>query len=242
MTIPAHQVQFVQSFGLDGTKYHYLLESSYQEEGPSQLIELPQEGNLSCIVCTFKTKKRKLLMRHIQRMHFEKKHQCNKCTKEYRYQSELKKHVIDVHEKITLQCDECDKLYTNKYHLNAHKISHHGKYTPHKCPETGCDRKFTRPDYLKDHINTHNNLKPYTCNTCEKKFASRVNHRNHVKRCMPQKAVKCDECGKSFKTIQYLKQHASLHNGKLHPCDKCGKLYRWKTRMYVHKKNCSGKA
>jgi hypothetical protein len=48
----------------------------------------------------------------------------------------------------------CDKLFTTSGHASRHSKIHTAKDSLH-CPFQGCQKKFTRADYIKQHLKTH---------------------------------------------------------------------------------------
>ncbi|XP_052003485.1 uncharacterized protein LOC127658311 [Xyrauchen texanus] len=117
-----------------------------------------------------------------------------------------------------------------------------------------CTKSFSRPRYLRRHILTHTDVKPYRCKTCESCF-SRYDHlKLHQTRCRGKRrlevrvvkmsldslatgcqskelqeneTLQCKICSKQLSTQSDLKRHmAMLHiTDKPFPCKRCGKTY-----------------
>lgn len=85
--------------------------------------------------------------------------QCGLCGKSYRNSSLLRKHIRSVH----------DKAYS-KYR-RARK---------HVCDWEGCQKSFTTPGLLDDHINYHKGVTPYRCNACDRSFFARARFAVHL--------------------------------------------------------------
>lgn len=110
------------------------------------------------------------------------------------------------------------------------------------CPYADCGRVFVESSKLEGHINTHLNIKPYSCDRpgCDKKYASRFIRNRHMKMCgaTSQEPVKvCNDCGKSFSNSQNLVIHKQgVHENKDFVCV-CGKSFKYSTGLLKHKKN-----
>eukprot|EP01083_Nonionella_stella_P098062 275670_1 len=76
------------------------------------------------------------------------------------------------------QCKLCPKSYKRYNDLKGHYAIHNDntKCCPH------CQKKFSRPIYLRDHIRTHTGEKPFNCDICHKQFAAKRNLVQHRKR------------------------------------------------------------
>ena len=53
----------------------------------------------------------------------------------------------------------------------------------------------------------HNGQKPFKCNMCEKRFASSGNCKAHMNTHIQMKIFSCFACGKTFKLPKYLDNH-----------------------------------
>ncbi|KAK2903063.1 hypothetical protein Q8A67_007776 [Cirrhinus molitorella] len=127
-----------------------------------------------------------------------------------------------------------------------------------------CTKSFLRARYLRRHILTHTEVKPYRCKTCESCF-SRYDHlKLHQARCRGKRQLEvrvvkmslnttsstspqskpqedgdnlqCKVCSKQLSTLSDLKRHmAMLHiTDKPFPCKRCGKTYSSKKTLRRH--------
>lgn len=117
-----------------------------------------------------------------------------------------------------------------------------------------CGKEFSK-SYMKKHIRSHAEMKPYVCATCGKVFYSApllaehesafhdeekkhqcyvCGHRFHQKSLLKEhlkshveKPYKCRVCPRSFSRRIKLNNHEKLHEGaQLKQCDVCGKLLK----------------
>ncbi|CDO91974.1 unnamed protein product [Kluyveromyces dobzhanskii CBS 2104] len=81
------------------------------------------------------------------------------------------------------------------------------------CPIESCDKKYSRPCLLQQHIRSHTNEKPYTCAEpgCDKAFLRPSHLRVHQLSHARVKPYNCEVCGKGFATKQQFQRHQSKH-------------------------------
>jgi hypothetical protein len=84
-----------------------------------------------------------------------------------------------------LKCDhhQCNRSYSFRSGLTYHKRVAHTTYeeSKFKCTFKGCHKYF--PNSSQDHLNKHNNIRPFKCNNrrCNKSFYSQSNRWKHMK-------------------------------------------------------------
>ncbi|KAK6039341.1 zinc finger, C2H2 type [Cooperia oncophora] len=88
---------------------------------------------------------------------------------------------------VGMQCALCGKYYRNPYLLKRHIRSVHDKaYSQYRrtrknvCSWEGCEKAFTTPGLLEDHMNYHKGITPYRCNSCDMSFAARARFAVHL--------------------------------------------------------------
>lgn len=125
-----------------------------------------------------------------------------------------------------------------------------------------CTKTFTKPRYLRRHILTHTEVKPYRCKTCENCF-SRYDHlKHHQTRCRGKKqqlevhleqvafdhvgsqakqqphceVFECSSCSKTFSTHSNLTRHTSMLHSTFKPfsCKNCGTGFTSKDSLRRH--------
>lgn len=101
----------------------------------------------------------------------------------------------------------------------------------HKCPE--CDKEFTKKKYLKNHMKTHSEERPYSCNLCFTRFKSSWSVKQHMKSIHEDFREVCTICGKS---VIQLRQHERLvhANDRPHKCHLCSSAFALATVLKQH--------
>ena len=150
--------------------------------------------------------------------------QCTKCDEIFRWKAEFRRHSEVVHgQKITdlIPCSVCHKMIVSK-RLNEHIKTVHGNEKNLSCQQ--CEKKFSKPSELRNHIRTHTGERPFTCDICDASFAYSHILTRHKKYHDGTKKFTCKECGKSFLQKNDLVKHGRIHSGeKPYSCDTCGK-------------------
>uniref|UniRef100_A0A1A9ZLT6 C2H2-type domain-containing protein n=1 Tax=Glossina pallidipes TaxID=7398 RepID=A0A1A9ZLT6_GLOPL len=117
----------------------------------------------------------------------------------------------------------------------------------HNCPH--CCKVFKRTWDLKQHLHTHDGLKPYKCEHCPASFAWKSGLRVHEKRHKGEKPFiwrkrgehNCPQCSKIFKKAWDLKEHLHIHDGlKPYKCEHCSASFACKSNLRAHEKRHDG--
>lgn len=97
----------------------------------------------------------------------------------------------------------------------------------HLC--TTCDKRFSSPGKLSQHVLSHTGELPFSCDSCDKKFNSKFKLVRHGLIHSEARAFACNTCGKTFNRKDHLTNHERVHNPakKLYTCDRpdCRKSY-----------------
>ncbi|XP_063391082.1 zinc finger protein 436-like [Cydia fagiglandana] len=82
---------------------------------------------------------------------------------------------------------------------------------------------------------------PYTCDTCHKQFAKKLNLINHMKVHNKGKIYSCEVCNSEFKRFKQLVVHKRVHKGeKPFSCEICNKRFRETSSLIVHNRIHTG--
>ena len=123
---------------------------------------------------------------------------CDHCSQWFDYQWDLDGHMKEKHFGLKHHCQLCDKTFLYKENLNIHVANVHSKSTKitketkksakFQCDQ--CEKRFTRKNYLKDHVNAvHWNVK-FKCEICKKIFSRYNSMKTHDKREHPNHVSK----------------------------------------------------
>ena len=216
------------------------------------------EKPFQCLVCSALFVEQSGLNRHRKRSHigmsredYEKQFSfvCDLCPRRFDAEQKLVLHR-ESHDQL-IHCSACGQAFHTEKALEIHIKQMHfvgGQTNPmdsRKSMFTGyslCSRQF---EYLKAHEKNHSEVKPLTCNICDRTFAwssglqkhKRLMHvKKNVRSSRSDKPFKCEDCGKCFKTAVLLQSHASVHViDKPHTCDICRVRFAKPSSIEKHK-------
>uniref|UniRef100_A0A8C1R968 C2H2-type domain-containing protein n=1 Tax=Cyprinus carpio TaxID=7962 RepID=A0A8C1R968_CYPCA len=178
-------------------------ESSHEKSEMADLVETVG-SNVELRNCFVKLMDVCKTSRSPERIH------CKVCGKTFRLRAQLNAHLRSHSDEKPFKCDNCGKqcpqcfkCFRSSSFLQRH-LSLHSKETAYACVHCGqkfdkgtvvpgengealkckfCTKSFLRARYLRRHILTHTEVKPYRCKTCESCF-SRYDHlKLHQARC-----------------------------------------------------------
>ncbi|XP_005953303.3 zinc finger protein 329, partial [Haplochromis burtoni] len=123
-------------------------------------------------------------------------------------------------------------------HLLLSHNSLHQKRTstdekPYSC--NTCGKRFKYASKLKIHTSIHTGEKPFSCDACGKTFRRKDNLLVHIRTHTGEKPYSCSICGKAFRDSSNLIYHIRFHTGeKRYSCETCGKRFYHKGNLTVH--------
>ncbi|KAK4047402.1 hypothetical protein OIV83_005449 [Microbotryomycetes sp. JL201] len=112
-----------------------------------------------------------------------------------------------------------------------------GRIKKFKCTFDGCDKAYTRPVRLEEHLRSHTGERPFACSQCDASFQRDSHLKAHQRTHLPAsaKSYECQECDRKFWTGQHLRKHVEvMHRGKTYD------LTHLKTHLKTHDQ-CLGK-
>jgi len=150
-----------------------------------------------------------------------------------------------------LHCKHCGKGFAQSGNHKRHEP--HCKKLPFICTVCPYKKRFQLKQSLLRHIRFDHigedkdraleslGETPFTCEKCNKNFASERGLKQHEtdikKPCDATRRLHCDYCAKQFKTVKYRKIHERIHTGEnSHTCKYCKKVFSQRSNLTVHVK------
>lgn len=209
------------------------IQGRYDTSEESEVESKIQKKDFKCKVdgCSFKTKWRSSLSRHLRTHDISRMFKCIQCPCKFAEKFRLKDHERAKHGD-GLMCAHCSKLFLSREGLRAHMMTVMGTFR-YRCDI--CDKTFLNKSHFDGHMNKHRNYKPYRCQLCKKGFAYSCTFNEHRLRCGQDKTYDCDLCDKKFVCSRSLRKHKKgKHSGNFKRCEVCGKEYNWEASYYRH--------
>ncbi|KAI5064875.1 hypothetical protein GOP47_0019570 [Adiantum capillus-veneris] len=115
----------------------------------------------------------------------------------------------------------------------------------HDCPFANCDRRFSTPGSLKDHLNEHSGEQPYSCSfeDCPHRFRSKQHLCRHLKKHERAHTCTFEGCNKRFAFRERLIVHQKIHSDERPlscPWEGCGKTFKWANSLHGHMRTHTG--
>lgn len=105
----------------------------------------------------------------------------------------------------------CYRNYSSKSNLFQHIRDWHYNVKNYSCQI--CDKKFARRSTLRNHQRVHTGPKPFGCNICEQRFESQFILKVHQLECHGKDDNRCRSCNKKFPNEYELRFHELAHEG-----------------------------
>jgi uncharacterized C2H2 Zn-finger protein len=146
---------------------------------------------------------------------------CAQCSYETKFKSNLAKHISELHSEKgekTVKCPLCDKLFNTECGMQKHLKILHSEERTFICQV--CNKAFKTPNSLTLHSEVHNSDETYACNIngCSKTFRAKRMLTNHkkIEHGILLKRFDCRQpgCGQVFVKESHLRKHlAGAHAG-----------------------------
>lgn len=195
-------------------------------------LDVAKKG--SCNICGTEFFSKQNLQRHIDIVHLKlKPFICSICNFSFGQLCQLNAHFAIHENKRNFKCKQCSRSYNNLFALRKHKIIHLpmderkiAKYKRNYLKKVVCEVCGISVVNYKQHIDLHENRKPYKCDYCPKQFRIKNSLKLHLFTHTKERPYKCDQCNKSFRQSSHLLIHSKTHTGaKPHVCSYCNKKF-----------------
>ena len=187
---------------------HCSFKSRYKNNLLKHIETIHKDIEFPCITCEFKSNRKDNLQRHINTVHGDAKYKCNECEFITNRMDNFVRHTDTVHgDEEIFFCPECDCIFKRNNEKKRHLETVHTVEFKYSCPE--CDFEFKRRDEMKRHVETaHNEEFKYSCNECDFQSKSRDHMKRHVETAHTMEfKYSCNECDFQSKRRDHMKRH-----------------------------------
>lgn len=196
-----------------------------------------------CKFCPRQFKRISNFKKHILYEHSEANEQkkiyyarCDDCGKSFQKRAFYEAHR-NMHAGLRFKCSVCQKTFSTKYYLAAHKRTHDPDFVKQTYDCDQCEKKFTHPDTLRQHVEVKHLHQLHVCEVCGKRVTTEKSLKDHMLIHTGEKPFACGDCGKAFNTKKLLVAHSSVHTKeKRFGCKICEKRYAQRCSLSVHMK------
>ncbi|XP_076234285.1 uncharacterized protein LOC143179118 [Calliopsis andreniformis] len=196
------------------------------------------ETSKKCGHCEVIYSSKKELLNHIAKCHGgQPLFKCITCNRSYEKWSGLDVHEATHRLDKPYLCDLCGKSFKHSNNLRGHKRIHldDSRKKQHVCEI--CRKAFRSRFHLGEHMNQHNDHKPYSCEKCGKAFYKRIQLRQHRLSHGLNKHV-CPVCGAAFNRKGNMNTHLKRHNkgDGTYACSVCAYRCKSMSELKLHRK------
>ena len=156
------------------------------------------------------------------------------------YASYAETYILSITQKEIIKVEEMEgETYEGTNLLIGNRIAGKGRASALpmlKKENVVSERTSTEESNINQHKLSHDGVKAFCCDQCEKRFALKCNLNRHKLTHGGMKPFSCHQCEKRFVNKAELNQHGFTHSGlKPFSCDQCEKRFVHKGHLNQHK-------
>ncbi|XP_067118941.1 zinc finger protein 39-like isoform X1 [Centruroides vittatus] len=186
-----------------------------------------------CTTCDQKFSWEFILRRHMKEHKNEIQIEIN--NREFDLQSSSKYLLEPVEQWKPFECDICGKRVMSLSRLEMH----HKTHSSYICKI--CKKEFKWESYLRLHMLTHSEDRPFKCDICNKGFKTKYSWLKHNVVHGDKGDCCCEICKTTFKTQQLLSIHMEKHRKYDYSCDICNRPFKTNSSLCNHRATHRGK-
>ena len=174
-----------------------------------------------------------------------KEFKCRICDTVFKSPYVVQVHFYQSHKEKKFKCETCSETFAVKKRLKSHEEKCGAKDGHNICNK--CEKAFRTAKLLRTHTIQMHEEKKFKCELCNKLFPfnstlnyHKKNSHEGLKTKTEGKMYQCQQCEKRFGNINLIRQHTyHVHREKKNKCEKCGRLYPFKSLLNSHLKVCN---
>ncbi|XP_037514272.1 gastrula zinc finger protein XlCGF57.1 isoform X8 [Rhipicephalus sanguineus] len=192
----------------------------------------------SCQQCTYVTRNKAHLSRHLQKHMDKPSLQCHLCPAAFIRNSKLVAHVRTHTGERPFSCVNCNASFVEKNKLLIHVRLHTGE-RPFSCVH--CNASFVMKRYLNEHMRIHTGERPFSCVHCNASFVQKNKLVIHMRLHTGERPFSCVHCSASFVQKDKLMIHMRIHKGERpFSCVHCNASFVQKSHLVSHIRTHTG--
>lgn len=193
-----------------------------------------KEKPFQCTYCPSKFAQVSTLNAHTRLHTGERPHACHICGKRFISSSSMRIHIVSHSGEKKYQCNICEKRLKSLCALKKHRICMHISEKPHACDKCGATFSFSKS--LANHMKSKHSELSGTCEQCNRHF---INLGEHMMVHTGLRPFECQTCNKKFTTKRNLSLHSMRHlNASKYACtyEKCSAAFCTQMQLEYHVK------
>jgi hypothetical protein len=195
---------------------------------PAQLPESTAAAEMEvCRICKGPFASKALLMKHIDTVHVvTSRFICKPCGNDYSSKAYLLEHQQSETACKSFQCNDCQERFRSQVLLSTHKCGE-------VC--FLCNDEFANKFALQQHmLDAHKRLRHFQCPDCGVLFLDKPSMTRHQRSLTACKPFNCESCSRKFASKELLDAHVCRAKGRDLVCPHCERRYTFWDSFAVH--------